>query len=173
MKPEYIDNFLGKKEFDELQKLLMSSEMPWYYCPGIDYKDDENKFQFFYIFYDPYYPFLLFDKLEPIISTIIPTAIIRIKANLITRTPKIVENEYHHDIPLYDDKNKKPTEKLKQLTTAIFYVNTNNGYTKFEDGTKIESVANRMLFFSTDMDHTGTSCTDEKTRVIINFNYFK
>jgi len=52
-------------------------------------------------------------------------------------------------------------------------MNTNNGYTKFEDGTKIESVANRMVFFSSNMKHTGTSCTDEKIRVVINFNYFK
>ena len=64
-------------------------------------------------------------------------------------------------------------EKLKQWTTSIFYVNTNNGYTKFEDGTKVESVANRMLTFPANMKHIGTSCTDEQTRVVINFNYFK
>ena len=64
-------------------------------------------------------------------------------------------------------------EKLKQWTTSIFYVNTNNGYTEFEDGTKIESVANRMVTFPTNLKHRGTSCTDEKIRVVINFNYFK
>jgi len=58
-------------------------------------------------------------------------------------------------------------------TTAILYMNTNNGYTKFEDGTKVESVANRMITFPANMKHSGTSCTDEKTRVVINFNYFK
>ena len=52
-------------------------------------------------------------------------------------------------------------------------MNTNNGYTLFENGTKIESVANRMITFPTNMKHTGTSCTDENTRVVINFNYFK
>ena len=63
-------------------------------------------------------------------------------------------------------------EKLKQWTTSIFYVNTNNGYTEFEDGTKVESVENRLVTFSLNMKHRGTSCTDEKTRVVINFNYF-
>ena len=62
---------------------------------------------------------------------------------------------------------------LSQITTSIFYVNTNNGYTKFEDGTKVESVANRLVSFPANKKHTGTSCTDEKTRVVINFNYFK
>jgi len=52
------------------------------------------------------------------------------------------------------------------------YVNTNNGYTKFEDGTKVESVANRLVTFPANMKHKGTSCTDEKIRVVINFNYF-
>ena len=42
---------------------------------------------------------------------------------------------------------------------------------EFEDGTKIESVANRLISFPEEMKHRGTSCTDEKIRVVINFNY--
>ena len=42
-----------------------------------------------------------------------------------------------------------------------------------EDGTKVESIANRMVTFPSNMKHKGTSCTDERTRVVINFNYFK
>ena len=57
-------------------------------------------------------------------------------------------------------------------STSIFYMNTNNGYTKFEDGTKVESVANRMVTFPANMKHAETSCTDEKIRVVINFNLF-
>ena len=52
-------------------------------------------------------------------------------------------------------------------------MNTNNGYTIFEDGAKVESVANRMITFPANVKHKGTSCSDEKTRVNINFNYFK
>ncbi len=63
-------------------------------------------------------------------------------------------------------------EKLKQWKTSIFYVNTNNGYTKFEDGTIVESVANRMVIFPANIKHTGTTCSDEKRRVVINFNYY-
>ena len=48
-----------------------------------------------------------------------------------------------------------------------------NGYTIFEDGAKVESVANRMITFPANVKHKGTSCSDEKTRVNINFNYFK
>ena len=171
-----VDDFLDQKEFDNLQAFMMGLKFSWNYNSTIDYSDDLNKFQFIHLFYDlgsPRSP--LGDKLNSILQKIQPTAVIRIKANLLTRTPKIVENDYHVDISNYDDENRKTIflEKLKQLTTSIFYLNTNNGYTKFEDGTKVESVANRMVSFSADMKHFGTSCTDENTRIVINFNYFK
>ena len=51
-------------------------------------------------------------------------------------------------------------------------MNTNNGYTIFEDGTKVESVANRMITFPANLKHTGTSCTDQQVRIVINFDYF-
>ena len=91
----------------------------------------------------------------------------RIKANLLVKTPNIIVHEFHVDL------NDLSEEKSKQVTTSIFYVNTNNGYTEFEDGAKVESVANRLVTFSSNMKHRGTSCTDEKTRIVINFNYFK
>ena len=57
------------------------------------------------------------------------------------------------------------------LDRLINYLNTYA--TKYEDGSKIESVANRLLSFPSNMKHTGTSCTDEKIRIVINFNYLK
>ena len=119
--------------------------------------------------------------MAPILDKINPISLWRIKANLLTKTSNIVENAYHHDISSFDDENRKTIfpEKLKQLTTSIFYVNTNNGYTEFQDGriamenTKIKSVANRLVTFPASLKHRGTSCTDEKIRVVINFDYFK
>ena len=64
-------------------------------------------------------------------------------------------------------------EKLKIWTTAVFYINTNNGYTEFEDGTRSESIANRMVTFPANLKHRGTTCSDEKTRIVINFNYIE
>ena len=161
------DNFLDQEKFDELQTFMMSVEFAWHYNNRIDFGDDVDKYQFihpFYFNYAPISPFI--EKLAPIIEKIVPVALEKIKANLLTRTPEIVENTFHVDVGY-------PEEKLKQLTTSIFYVNTNNGYTKFEDGTKVESVANRMVSFSSNMKHLGTSCTDQNRRVVINFNYFK
>ena len=164
------DNFLARKDLDELQNLLMGDTFPWYYQPTIDFADDEDKYQFTHIFYDAYIPISVNIKIiNPLVDRIEPLSLWRVKANLLTRTPNIIENTFHTDIGNLIDKPKK----LAQWTTSIFYVNTNNGYTKFEDGTKVESVANRVVTFPANMKHTGTSCTNEKTRVVINFNYFE
>ena len=58
------------------------------------------------------------------------------------------------------------------MMTAIYYVNSNNGYTEFEDGTKVDSVRNRLVTFPSSMKHRGVSQTDTRTRMVINFNWF-
>ena len=55
---------------------------------------------------------------------------------------------------------------------AIFYVNTNDGFTVLEDGTEIKSIENRVLLFDPSTKHHSTTCTDKKVRITINFNYF-
>jgi len=166
-----INNFLDQKEFDKLQNIMMGETLPWFFNDGITDLNEKGKiFQFVHAFYVYERSFIFVDHnyisiLDYLLNKINPTMLCRIKANLLTKTSNTVENTFHVDIGVL--------ENLKQLTTSIFYVNTNNGYTKFEDGTIVESVANRMVIFPADMEHTGTSCTDEKTRVVINFNYFK
>ena len=162
------DNFLKQEEFDKIQKLMGEpSPFPWFYADRIVFEDDVDKFQFIHAFYDNHMPMSPFsNELDSIINIIQPFSIVKIRAKSLTRTPEIVESSFHVDIPLSE-------ENLKQWTTSIFYINTNNGYTKFEDGTIVESVANRMLSFPANMKHCGTSCTDERRRIVINFNYFE
>ena len=166
------DNFLEQKEFDRIEKMLMGTDFPWFYNPDIDDVSDMNKFQFIHLFYQDgvsqQYHVSTSDRIQmlaPIFLGLQPLSIWRIKANLLTRTPSIVKNKLHNDLPLSE-------EKLKQWTTSIFYINTNNGYTKFETGETVESMENRMISFPSHLRHTGTSCTDTRTRVVINFNYY-
>ena len=162
------DDFLKQEDFDKIQKLMDEpSPFPWFYADRIVFEDDVDKFQFIHAFYDNHMPMSPFsNELDSIINIIQPFSIVKIRAKLLTRTPEIVESTFHVDIPLLE-------ENLKQWTTSIFYINTNNGYTKFEDGTIVESVANRMLSFPANMKHCGTSCTNERRRIVINFNYFE
>ena len=165
---EVENNFLSQEKFVEIQNFCMGKELLWQYSDNIDNKNDVEKFQFVHMFYENYQPqSQSMNVLTPILELLRPAAIYRIKSNLLTKTSAIIENKFHVDMGVL------PEERQKQWTTSIFYMNTNNGYTKFENGTKMNSVANRMITFPSNMKHKGTSCTDERTRVVINFNYYE
>ena len=83
---------------------------------------------------------------------------IRIKANLNPISHKLIKFNGHKD---QDFKCK----------IAIYYVNTNNGYTMI-NGEKVKSKKNRMVFFDSTLEHYGTNSTDCNNRMVVNFNYF-
>lgn len=158
-----IDDFLKKSDFLKIKESLLSNEFPWYYTKVLDrtpvsMEAKEYNFQFTHTFYKDSKPisnavFLL----DPIINRISPDNILRIKANLNIKTEKIVEHGHHVD--------------FNECTTAIFYVNSNNGKTIFQNGSVVESLENRLLVFNSNLMHSGTTCTDENVRCVINFNY--
>ena len=87
--------------------------------------------------------------------------LIRIKANLVLRTPKIKEHGFHIDNQIH-----------KKFKTAILYINSNNGYTRFKkNNKKFKSEENKLIDFNGRLQHTGTSCTDTQYRMVINFVY--
>ena len=57
------------------------------------------------------------------------------------------------------------------VTTAILYVNTNNGWTQFKSGGRVKCVKNRVVIFDSNLEHEGVTSTNEKVKVVINFNY--
>ena len=58
-------------------------------------------------------------------------------------------------------------------SAAILSLNTCDGYTKLMDGTKIDSVANRMLLFDASEKHCSTTTTNVQARMNININYMQ
>jgi hypothetical protein len=164
---EVFDDFLLKEDYNRIFNRIYNSDFPWRLIKGKTYphENDDNKqiFQFVHDFYNNFHWVSPYGELlEPILKIINPVAIIRIKANLTTITPTKIEYTYHRDVG----------ERLSKCKTACFYVNTNNGKTVFMNGQEVNSVANRITIFDSDMYHAGTSCTDESTRCVINFNYF-
>ena len=165
---EIKDNFLAQHIFDDLERLMMYPDIDWHYQDRIDGPDEDGtRFGFCHIFYQlPNITSDVLRYLEPTLDILTPLSLYRIKGNLLTKTPKIIPNTFHQDMQGMSDRIKK------QWTTSILYMNTNNGYTEFKDGTIVESVANRFVSFPADTWHRGTSCTDQNIRVVINFNYF-
>ena len=98
------------------------------------------------------------DKIIPILEKLNIKSMIRAKANLYPYSGKtLYEHEMHMDyeFPHY---------------AALLSLNTCDGYTKLEDGTKIESVANRMVIFDASQKHCSTTTTSDFARINININ---
>ena len=151
--------FLSKEDFKKLELFIMSDAMPWYFNENI-VSNNKNDFQFTYTFIvngkqnchqD------MINILNPILFKLKFKKINGIKANLLSREHKIKEHGMHID--------------QKEGTTGILYMNTCNGYTLFKTGEKVKSEKNKYVEFNSAIKHTGTSCTDQFRRVVINFNY--
>lgn len=162
MKLTVIDNFLDNKDFEDLKSTMLGTYFPWFFNEmKTDFLDSKYNFQFTHLFYDNLKPnSSYFNILTPLVYKLNPAALVRIKANLTPITDQKVIYDYHVD---YTDIKCK---------TAIYYLNSNNGKTLFDDGSSIDSVENRLIYFDSNLLHTGTSCTDEKVRCVINLNYF-
>ena len=161
-----IDNCLDQETFLTLKNTLLGADFPWYLNSSKVFKNsvvpEKYNYQFTHTFYHNYAGSSDWLKvIIPLVTVINPAAIVRIKANLTPLTSSIITYDFHVDEPWFIGK------------TAIYYVNTNNGYTEFENGQRIESVENRLVIFNSDTLHTGTSCTDEKVRCVLNLNYFE
>ena len=159
-----IDDFMPAEVFKDFENIF--KEISWrmdkvlnngVMCDAID------NFMFFHMFYTKFKPQseLYFKYIEPLLFNMQIKSLIEIKANLTTRTEKIIKHGFHRDYKGVDNS-----------FTSILYLNTNDGYTEFENGTKVESVKNRLITFPVSYLHTGTTCTDKPFRSVINFNYY-
>tara|TARA_R100000951_G_scaffold81428_1_gene69126 strand:- start:72 stop:614 length:543 start_codon:yes stop_codon:yes gene_type:complete len=180
MSYKVVDNFLKEKDFIVLQTLFLSEEFAWYFNDAITYENNNKKELAKYNdtkvlnlkkFNDYFFTHLIYRHnevqtnhdvwrvIQPLLEKIDTKAIIRIKTNCYLKEDKVVQHPWHTD---YEFGQKG----------CLFCVNTNNGYTTIENGTKIKSVANRAIFLDTNKPHASSSVSDQDRRININLNYF-
>ena len=164
MSYEIIDNFLDNNQFEKIQKVFLSDNISWHINATGPYNSkvnsyDTNIYFMHYIHTNHTVVSEHSNTILPIVNKLGVKSLLRIRVNLYTKNYKLIKHAPHRD---YEYEHK----------AAIFYLNTNNGFTILEDGTKIKSVANRLLKFEANKPHQSTNCTDENVRVNINFNYF-
>ena len=168
---EVIDNFLPEYQFQQISYVILSDDFPWYWNEGVvcNYGDDNNprSYQFTNTFFNIRHggviapnSYSLFDIVQQKLGV---KRLDRIKSNLNNKTLFHRKGGYHTD--------NNPSDPYQHTKTAVLYLNTNNGWTEFKKGGKVKSVANRMVIFDSNLEHQGVTCTDEKRRVVINFNY--
>lgn len=172
-KYKIMDNFLSEQDHESIYNTLCnSSNFPWFFYNYVLSEnmdgDMEKNIMFRHVFYQAFFtqesimevsPQI--NLLKPFLWAVHPTALIRLTANLYPRTDQQIAHGYHKDFQY-------------ESLTGVYYVNTNNGYTllDIDGGIKVESIANRLLVFPTPTMHSPTTCTDAKSRVVININFF-
>ena len=167
-KVQIFNNFLDKEVFLEIKKFIMSPRCQWRYVNYIAHKDgrdNDNDGYFVHSFKDchpqtfedrypesPHFPLI-----AKILDKIKYQNILRIRSSLYPRRDVQKPDPFHID---YDFPHK----------VCIFYVNTNNGYTMFENGEKIPSVENQLATFDGNEKHCSVVQTDTSARYIVNIN---
>jgi len=157
-----VDNYLPKEDFIVLKNIVMGKDFPWYFSENLTFHDDNNSTTsyFTHTLYNKNKPnsslFDIFD--EKVIKKINPFSLVRVKFNCYPSTKVLVHHKPHLDC---DQPHKN----------FLLSFNTCNGFTVMENGTKIQSVENRALFFDGHIKHNSTTCTDQKARFNVNINY--
>ena len=156
-----VNNFLSNKNYKVINNAMNEEYFPWYYNDYKIYGDNKLfHYQMTHVFYkDGQINSDYFSILEPLFKKIKLKTLIRVKANLNPISQTLVEFNEHTDTPK-STKNK----------SMIYYINSNNGYTKIKNK-KIKSTANKALFFPSDTTHNGTNSTDCNNRMVINIIY--
>jgi len=151
-----IDNFLEQDKFNFFKKEITSEYFPWYFNnQKVENDNHLDNFQFVNIFNDGNSALPLLDIFKKKLNI---NSFIRAKLNCTTRTSEIFEFKLHNDLD-------------KDCKISIFYINSNNGYTQFLTGEKVESVENRLVTFDNKIKHFGTTSTNSQTRIVLNMCY--
>ena len=156
---QIIDNFLPEEEFKSIQSLMTSFQFNWFYQEGRTTEDD-GKYLMVHMFYQPEQGSNSqhINIWNTFMTKVEAKKCARIKANMTFKTSEPEPSLYHTD--------------FEDMKTATFYIYTNNGYTEFENGVRVNSVANRVCIFDSNLKHRGTTHTEgDQQRIVVNFNY--
>jgi len=154
-----IENFLEKETLEKIK--LEINKMHWYYLDFTAGKNDRSNFHFYHMIYENdqvesqrYFNTILM----PILGSLNFKYLHRAKLNLYTKQDKQIKTGYH-------------TDENIEHTVALISLNTNNGYTEFENKKKIKSTENTLVTFSGNLKHRSVNQTDTNTRINININF--
>ena len=168
---QIIDNFLPENEHKEYFEHYHSLNQLWRFSQKTNSNASETGNAYFmYETYEHKWRDKDGNKLEPAsdvtnLLKYLPNGynfILRSKANLFIKQDKPVQYGMHYDFP-----------QLDSYKILLYYINTNNGGTEFENGKFIESVANRAAIVDGDIKHQTIGQTDADVRIIININYME
>ena len=118
------------------------------------------------VFYSSYYPLCEYNReylsyFHPLLDKVVDGGfLLRVSLNLTFATPNPYVSEFHVDTDLSNSR------------TCVYYLNSNNGGTKFRNsGEIVQSQRNRGVIFPSHFSHAAVNTTDTKLRWVLNINY--
>jgi hypothetical protein len=124
-----------------------------------------GNFQFCHEFYNKKnnYESEFFHEVKPLLNNIENKLelnnFFRVKMNIITYMKESYIDLYHVDTK-------------KDHLVCLFYVNSNNGQTEFDDGHIITSNENTLVVFDGKKQHRVRTQTNSNYRMVVNINYY-
>ena len=169
IKTKVIDNYLEEDYFQHLKDIMVWGDMPYQLCKKVSGQERLNGDHQHWYWYGTY---LLYNRNEPaapafehirglmnkIVCDDYGYGFIRAKVNFYPWTKNVYEHGSHvdYDFPTYG---------------AVLSLNTCDGFTRLHDGTKINSVENRIVFFDSSKPHNSSTTSNEPGRFNINLNF--
>ena len=170
MQYRIIDDFISENDLVKIeQNVLQASIFKAYESTAFQESDDVYDVMMNRVFFSPFYdsrtkPICDQEYLPyfyPIIDRISDLKVLlRVSLNLTFATPEPNVSQFHID------------NHIENSFTNIFYLNSNNGGTKFEkSGDVVQSQRNRLVMFPSFLKHAAVNTTDTKLRWVLNINY--
>tara|TARA_B100000902_G_C26900082_1_gene711664 strand:- start:74 stop:598 length:525 start_codon:yes stop_codon:yes gene_type:complete len=160
-----IDNLLNDDDLNNIKNIMKQCPLHYsndvaehndggsywnYYFTHLFYEDDRPRSEYFDQIYNIFIPkFKQYGYVK---------SLLRIKLNFYPYTETLREHDQHID------------DEFTHIG-AVFSLNTCDGFTRLHDGTKIDSIENRILFFDPSMKHNSSTTTNSCGRWNINFNF--
>ena len=166
---EIIDNYLKEDDFNKIEKWILHRDFMWHFVDKPNRTStNETQFQFGRVFIE-YGDTIVHDavgNLKNIMKPYCKSKKVKVGINRAKVNMYINVNNKHEGLGLHQD-----IEDEKDYKTLLFYLDTNDGYTEFENGEKVNTVKNRALIFDAHLYHQTVTQTDSLFRRNININF--
>lgn len=156
-----IKNVMEYVDFQNLSRTVKSQEFEWHYHENQSHLLTDGEY-FDHCLYNNFeINSHAFNLIRPLLDKLNVKALVQARLNLLIAKETHQFSEFHKDYSY-------------ECKTAIFYINTCNGYTELFDDkkTKIISQENKVVIFNSQINHRAVSQTDNKRRIVLNLNYF-
>lgn len=165
------DYVVGEKWANEIERIFLDREFPWYYVDDVTHQQTDNNYGFYHgIFHEGRIISNTYNLIMPILYQLCDKQeikydnVLRVRAGLITKSGYVGHHAPHVD---YVNLNHK---------TLLYYVNDSDGDTYFFDDDKnvVEKITpkkGKCILFDGNILHASSSPSKNNRRIVINFNF--